>query len=88
MLKIRLTGEPHELQAALAILHQNFRVLESSDPYPNRGNSAYYRCYADVELLQPVEVKVEKPDAHQPKKLPKGMAKGQLGDSRSRRGAM
>lgn len=59
MIKMRLQGTPEDLQATIAMLPQLFRVLEVSQPYPNRGTSAYYRCYADVEVLPPVAVKVE-----------------------------
>lgn len=53
MLKIRLHGESHEIEAMVEHIcnHMpNVRVLSVSGYYKDRGASVYERCYLDVVL--------------------------------------
>ena len=47
MIKIRLEGEKEEIEQAASLLSVTFKILNESQPYPNRGNSLYYRVYVD-----------------------------------------
>lgn len=50
MIKIRLHGLPEEIEQAKTALSETFNVLTASEPYADRGNSKYMRCYMDCEL--------------------------------------
>lgn len=50
MIKIRLHGLPEEIEQAKTALLETFNVLTASEPYADKGNSQYYRCYLDCEL--------------------------------------
>lgn len=49
-MKIRLTGLPAEVETAAARIAGVLTVLETSRPYPRRGNSALVSLYLDVTL--------------------------------------
>lgn len=49
MTKIRLMGTMEEIDAAIALLRQDFVILEQTKPYENR-NGEGYRVYLDVEI--------------------------------------
>lgn len=51
MVKLRITGERHELEQLIAWLesHPEIKVLEKSGAYPNQG-SAYHRQYIEVRI--------------------------------------
>ena len=53
MVKIRLTGLPAEVQAAADRISRVVGVLETSRPYPRRGNSRLVSLYLDVDLDAP-----------------------------------
>lgn len=48
MIKARLQGLPEEVKKLVADLKKHYRVLQESDPYPNR-NSEYIRFYVEIE---------------------------------------
>lgn len=48
MIKLRVEGEPDEVQEKLLLIRMTFRVLSESKPYQNR-NSVYVRVYIDIE---------------------------------------
>ena len=52
MIKIRLNGTLEEIQAATKIIHDQFEVLNASEPYKDRGESKYYRAYFDCEVKE------------------------------------
>ncbi|NVI91396.1 hypothetical protein [Actinomadura sp. BRA 177] len=54
-MKIRLTGPPAEVDTAAARIASVVTVLETSRPYPRRGNSALVSLYLDVTLDAPAE---------------------------------
>ena len=49
MLKIRIEGTPEEIEEFLAGFRPQYKILNESAPYANRGKSAYVRVYLDVE---------------------------------------
>lgn len=51
-MKIRITGLPAEVSAAVAVLTSTdgLDVIEVSDPYPNRGDSRLVRVYVETQL--------------------------------------
>lgn len=54
-IKMRLSGTQEDLNGWLYLLkkleqRRLIRILEQSQPYPNRGSSLLYRVYIDVEL--------------------------------------
>ena len=53
LIKIRLHGVEEEIQECLAELesNKNFKILSVSEFYKDRGNSIYYRCYIDAEMV-------------------------------------
>ena len=51
MIKIRLEGEPEEINKAIENIEDSFKILNQSEPYANRGRSKYYRVYLDVEIV-------------------------------------
>lgn len=51
MIKIRLEGEPKEINKAIENIEDSFKILNQSEPYANRGRSKYYRVYLDVEIV-------------------------------------
>lgn len=53
LIKIRLHGVEEEIQEFLAELesNKNFKILSVSEFYKDRGNSVYYRCYIDAEMV-------------------------------------
>jgi hypothetical protein len=53
--KIRLTGLPAEVGTAAARIADVLTVLETSRPYPRRGNSALVSLYLDAILDAPAE---------------------------------
>ena len=52
MIKIRLEGEPEEINKAIENIEDSFKILNQSEPYANRGRSKYYRVYLDVEIVE------------------------------------
>lgn len=54
-MRIRLTGLPAEVETAAARIAGVVTVLETSRPYPRRGNSAVVSLYLDVTLNAPAE---------------------------------
>ena len=50
MIKIRLEGLPSEVSEAVDRLSGIYTVLSVSDPYHNRGKSAYVRVYVEADL--------------------------------------
>ncbi|WP_176547942.1 DUF3970 family protein [Priestia aryabhattai] len=48
MLKIRLQGLPHEIEAFINDFHEKYEVLSISDPYENR-NSKFVRVYIEIQ---------------------------------------
>lgn len=51
MIKIRLEGEPKEINKAIENIEDSFKILNQSELYANRGRSKYYRVYLDVEIV-------------------------------------
>ena len=51
MIKIRLEGEPEEINKAIENIEDSFKILNQSEPYANRSRSKYYRVYLDVEIV-------------------------------------
>lgn len=51
MVKIRLHGTLEEIECATEVIQEQFHILSLSAPYKDRGNSQYYRVYADCEIL-------------------------------------
>lgn len=52
MLKIRITfnqDNPDEMETALEILREHFKVLNESKIYVGRGKSKYNNIYLDIE---------------------------------------
>ena len=51
-MKIRITGLPAEVAAAVEVLTNadGLDVIEVSDPYPNRGDSRLVRVYLETQL--------------------------------------
>lgn len=56
MLKIRIEGTPEEIEEFLAGFRPQYKILNESAPYANRGKSAYVRVYLDVEQYTIVEL--------------------------------
>lgn len=52
-MRIRLTGLPAEVDTAAARIAGVLRVLETSRPYPRRGDSALVSLYLDITLDAP-----------------------------------
>ncbi len=54
MIKIRLHGTKDEIDNALTQLKTlpSIKILSESEPYADRGNSAYSRVYVDAEVAQ------------------------------------
>lgn len=50
MIKIRLHGLPEEIKKAKDSLKDNFKILNCSEPYKDRGKSSYERVYIDAEI--------------------------------------
>ncbi len=52
MIKLRLWGKPEEVQSMENFIKslEGLRVLNSSTPYRDRGESVYCRQYMEVEL--------------------------------------
>lgn len=53
MVKIRLTGLPDEVEAAADRIGRVVTVLETSRPYPRRGNSRLVSLYLEADLSAP-----------------------------------
>ncbi len=52
MIKIRVEGEPNEVEKFVRLLEKkDVRILSESDDYKNR-NSVYVRRYVDVDIKQ------------------------------------
>ena len=52
MIKIRVEGEPKEVEKFVRFLEKkDVRVLSESDDYKNR-NSVYVRRYLDVDIIR------------------------------------
>ncbi|RAY16372.1 hypothetical protein DPM19_05700 [Actinomadura craniellae] len=49
-MKVRIIGTAEELPTALAALGRTFTVLETSRPYPRRGDSQLCSVYLEVRL--------------------------------------
>ena len=56
MLKIRLEGTEEEIEEFLAGFRPAYKILSESQPYANRGKSAYVRVYLDVEQYSIAEL--------------------------------
>lgn len=52
MIKIRLHGEPSEIETAINAIEQNFEILSKSGMYADRGASKYSRVYLDCKFLE------------------------------------
>ncbi|TDB79674.1 hypothetical protein E1264_35205 [Actinomadura sp. KC216] len=52
-MKVRLTGLPAEVDTAAARIASVLTVLETSEPYRRRGNSALVSLYLEVSLDPP-----------------------------------
>ncbi|GAA2630948.1 hypothetical protein SMC26_23625 [Actinomadura fulvescens] len=50
MVKIRLTGLPAEVQAAADRIADVVTLLETSRPYPRRGNSRLVSLYLEADV--------------------------------------
>lgn len=50
MLKIRLEGTPDDVKEFLTEFVNDYKVLQCSEPYKNRGASTYVRVYLDVDV--------------------------------------
>lgn len=53
MVKIRLHGEPEEMDKLIELMCNEFsaiRVLSVSERYKDRGASVYERCYIDIAI--------------------------------------
>lgn len=52
MLKLRITYEDEtpEIEEALLLLENIFKIKNQSKPYPLRGNSTYANIYLDIEI--------------------------------------
>lgn len=52
MIKIRLHGTSEEIENAINHFRADpaIRILMESDPYKDRRNSEYYRCYVEAEI--------------------------------------
>lgn len=48
-MKIRLHGLPEEVEQTKKVIKMLFNVNSTSEPYHDRGDSKYVRCYIDVE---------------------------------------
>ncbi len=59
MIKLRIEGEPEEIEQVEEIICNcgEFRVLNISKNYKNRGASIYERVYIDVELIDRTSIK-------------------------------
>lgn len=56
MIKLRVQGKSEEVSKFTEELKKgNFKILQESLPYANRGNSVYVRTYIDVEIQEKVE---------------------------------
>ncbi|KAB2347245.1 hypothetical protein [Actinomadura rudentiformis] len=53
MVKIRLTGLPAEVQDAADRIAAVVAVLETSRPYPRRGNSRLVSLYLEADVSTP-----------------------------------
>ncbi|MBO5353032.1 MAG: hypothetical protein J6J42_02420 [Lachnospiraceae bacterium] len=51
MLKLRMMGTKTDIKWFKDILKKNpeVEVLQTSEPYENKGTNKYYRAYAEVE---------------------------------------
>ncbi len=63
-IKMRLQGTEDDLKAYLYLLHAMDRkglieILEESQPYKNRGESKFLRCYLEINLNIPEGVDIE-----------------------------
>lgn len=56
MIKIRLEGTEEEIEEFLAGFRPGYKILSESQPYANRGKSAYVRVYLDVEQYSLAEL--------------------------------
>ena len=56
MLKIRLEGTREEIEEFLSGFRPQYKILNESAPYANRGKSQYVRVYLDVEQYSIVEL--------------------------------
>ncbi|MEW2353049.1 hypothetical protein [Spirillospora sp. NPDC029432] len=53
MVKIRLTGQPEEVEAAAARIGGVVAVLETSRLYPRRGDSRLVSLYLEADVSAP-----------------------------------
>lgn len=51
-MSIRLSGTVDELKKAIAIIKNEFTVIQISDFYQNRGSNTIYRVYIRVEFKE------------------------------------
>lgn len=51
MIKIRLHGEPSEIETAINVIKKNFEILSTSGMYADRGASKYSRVYLECKML-------------------------------------
>lgn len=49
MIKLRLNGTLEEMKEIIEQLEISFNVLNTSEPYKDRGKNNYYRYYLDIE---------------------------------------
>jgi hypothetical protein len=62
-IKMRLSGTESDLKAYLYLLRAMDRkglieILEESQPYPNRGDSKFFRAYLEIDLNIPEGVDI------------------------------
>ena len=50
-MKIRLHGLPEEVEQTKKVIKMLFNVNQASEPYNDRGDSKYVRCYIDVDSV-------------------------------------
>lgn len=57
MLKIRLMGTKGDIEWFQKLMknHLQVKVLETSDLYPNKGTTRYYRCYMEINTRKTTE---------------------------------
>ena len=57
MLKIRLMGTKGDIEWFQKLMknHLQFKVLETSDLYTNKGTTRYYRCYMEINTRKTTE---------------------------------
>ena len=51
MIKIRLHGLLDELNELVEDMKKKYEVLQVSEPYKDRGDSAFYRIYVTIKSL-------------------------------------